>query len=319
MAAAIEVERLSRSFAMRQGPVQALSEVTFTVAEGSVAAVLGVNGAGKTTLTKILATLLLPTSGSARIRGHDVARDPVSCRRISGVVFGGERGFYGRLSGRNNLRFFGMLAGVARRELKARVPVALEEVGLLDVADRPVETYSKGMRQRLHLGIGLLTHPKVLLLDEPTVGLDVIEAKRLREVVRGFRDSGTSILLTSHQLLDVAELADRVLLLERGEIARDLSVAEFAGFAKFAAAVIVTGRGEPADTGRLPEQLELGSVSHNGSEWTIRLRVRRWDPSIFTVLGEIFASADVVDVSVSEVRLEEAFTALLGSELEAAE
>ncbi|GAA4057440.1 ABC transporter ATP-binding protein [Nonomuraea soli] len=295
----IVVEGLSRSF----GGVRALDDVSFEVASGEVVALLGVNGAGKTTLTKILSTLLLPGGGSARIMGHDVVGEAKACRSVTGVVFGGDGGLYGRLSGRDNLRFFAMLAGLGRRGLRARVDDALERVGLGAAADRAVQTYSKGMRQRLHLAVGFIASPQVLLLDEPTVGLDVIEAQRLRDTVRDLRTSGLTVLLTSHLLVDVEQLADRVLLLQDGRIAEDLPLASFTGLAGYAALVVVRGRGPhpvPRDA----------TVAVDGDTWELSLRVRRWDASVFAELGQELAGYEVSDLSVREVRLEDAFTKL---------
>jgi ABC-2 type transport system ATP-binding protein len=304
---AIDVDGVSRWFGRGDRRVTALSEVSFAVESGSIVALLGENGAGKTTLTKILATLLVPSAGQARLFGHDVATDPGACRRLASVVFGGERGLYEQLPGRDNLRFFGMLAGVGRRDLKQRVPQLLEQVGLNDAADRKVETYSKGMKQRLHIAIGFIARPRILLLDEPTVGLDPMEADRLRGAVSAARDDGVTILLTSHNLLDVERLASRVVLLERGVVTQDLPLAEFVAKAGHVAAVTVRGRGP------MPGEMTVNGISPAGppevgdDEWMVRLRVQHWGPDVFGQLAELFADSDVLDVQVSEARLEEAF------------
>jgi len=311
-AAAIRTDGLTRVFGRGLKSVTALGGVSLEVRYGEVVALLGVNGAGKTTLIKILSTLLLPTSGSAVVAGHDVVREPRRAREATSVVFGGDRGLYLRLTGLDNLRFFGMLAGLGRQELKGRIDSALEQVNLVSAADKRVETYSRGMRQRLHLAVGLLASPKVLLLDEPTVGLDPVESDRLRDVVAAMRDSGVAILLTSHYLLDVERLATRVLLLSGGRIRENLTLPEFVRESGHAATVTIRGRGTPPDiaAGRLPETVTASCVQQAPETWVVDLRLREWSGDVFKLLDDLFVAAKVDDVQVRETRLEEAFTAI---------
>jgi ABC-2 type transport system ATP-binding protein len=313
-APAIEVDGLWRRFGRGTDRVVALADVSFAVEPGSIVALLGANGAGKTTMTKVLATLLVPSEGAARLFGHDVVRDAGACRRLASVVFGGERGLYPELSGDDNLRFFGMLAGVRRSEMRARVPQLLEQVGLAEVAHRRVETYSKGMKQRLHIAIGFLPRPRLLLLDEPTVGLDPMEAQRLRDTIAQARRDGVTALLTSHYLLDVEQLADRVLLLDRGRIKEDLPLAEFVSRAGYTAAVTIRGDGPtpaaPVGTSAGISVLEPPRPTPDG--WEVTVRVERWSPQVFTELAGLFEGTRVVDVEVRQVRLEDAFSVVVG-------
>jgi ABC-2 type transport system ATP-binding protein len=312
---AITLMGVGRVFGSGPKAVTALSGVSFDVGTGEVVALLGANGAGKTTLVKILATLLLPTAGTARILGLDVVEQTRDVRRMLNVVFGGERGLYTRLSGLENARFFGMLAGVPRRVLRERVPMMLDRVGLTGAAGRRVETYSRGMRQRLHLAIGLISQPRVLLLDEPTVGLDPMEAERLRDSVAELRADGVSVLLTSHHLLDVERLADRVVMLESGRVSADLPVVEFAARAGYAAVVMVRIHGDVPDLrALLPADISVDSQLRTGDRTDLVLRLRTWDAGMFTQLGALLDHVEVVDLQVRPARLEEAFASLVADD-----
>lgn len=314
MQPAIEIDGVGRDFAVSKGgAVRALDDVSFSVGAGEVVALLGANGAGKTTLTKILATLLLPTRGTARVMGYDVVDAVKAVRGCTGVILGGDKGLYDRISAGENMRFFGMLAGVSSASLRTRIPQMLEQVNLADVADRRVETYSKGMRQRLQVAIGLLARPAVLLLDEPTVGLDPVEADRLRVVIAELRGQGVSVLLTSHLLLDVELLADRVVMLESGRIRAQLPVAAFAALAGYAAVVSVTFRGELAPGAQLPAGAEYELTELPEGLHRTDIRLREWSGGTFGELGGMLGAADVVDISVRQPSLDEAFVQLANS------
>jgi ABC-2 type transport system ATP-binding protein len=310
--AAVEVDRVGRTFRRRREVFTALRDVSFTMNEGEVVGLLGVNGAGKTTLAKILSTILLPTSGTARIFGADAVRQPRAAREVTGVVLGGERGFYGRLTGEENLRFFAMLRGIHRRELRGLTQRLLAEFGLAEAARRPTETYSRGMLQRLHLAIGLVGRPRLLLLDEPTVGLDPVEAERLRSVIAGLRDSGVTVLLTSHQLLDIERLADRVLLIDDGAVAGDMSLSQFRRLAGYAGVVTVRGTGVRPSVfdGNIDGMTVLQSHA-DADQWSARLRVQNWDADLFRRLGRLLDGVPVADLEVAPVRLEDVYSQLV--------
>ena len=231
--AAIEVSDLCRTYRTHVGivrrrrtDVQALAGISFEVEPGELFGLLGPNGAGKTTTIKILTTLLLPSSGTARVLGFDPAREPGEIRRRVGHVFGGDRGLYDRLSALDNLRYFADLYRVPVREKKARIDYLLELVKLKGRERQRVETYSRGMRQRLHIARGLLHDPEVLFLDEPTIGLDPVGAREVRETVAGLRDQGKTILLTTHYMYEADELCKRVAVIAGGRIVAEGTPAE---------------------------------------------------------------------------------------------
>jgi ABC-2 type transport system ATP-binding protein len=226
---AIETRGLTRVFESRKGflfsevtRTEALKGVDLHVEAGSIFGLLGPNGAGKTTLTKILATLLLPTSGTAHVLGHDVATETDWLRPRLGLVLGGERGLYNRVSGRENLRYFADLYGIPLTERESRIQAVLERVDLTWAADRRVEEYSRGMKQKLHLARGILHRPQILFLDEPTIGLDPKSARETRKLVRSLIADGVTIFLTTHYMFEAEELCREIAILSKGRIvARD--------------------------------------------------------------------------------------------------
>jgi ABC-2 type transport system ATP-binding protein len=234
-APAVVAEGLSKTFRPPAGlgdmlrgrffgkPLEALSQVSFSVAAGEVVCVMGPNGAGKSTLVRILGGLLLPSAGSARVAGVDVADGGAAFRRRVAFVVGDERSFHFRVSGRANLYYFAALHGLSGRAARRRTAELLERVGLGEAADRRYREYSRGMRQRLALARGLLADPEVLLLDEPTLGLDPRGARDLRVFLReqAIRKPGRTAIVCSNDPGEARALADRVLFLERGRLHAD--------------------------------------------------------------------------------------------------
>ena len=198
--------------------VEAVRGVSFEIAEGELFGLLGPNGAGKTTTIKMLITLLIPTSGVARVLGHDVVSDARWVRRHIGYVFGGDRGLYERLSALDNLRYFAELYGVDPRGQRARINELLELVGLTGREKERVEGFSRGMRQRLHIARGLLHDPPVVFLDEPTIGVDPVGARELRATIASLTASGKTVLLTTHYMFEADSLCDRIAVIANGQI-----------------------------------------------------------------------------------------------------
>lgn len=198
----------------------ALTGVTLEVREGEAVALLGANGAGKSTLLKILATLLLPTTGSATLAGSDVTKDSSRVRSQLGYHAGTDHGFYPRLSARQNLLFFGRLNQLSPATANERITVFAKQFRLEEALDRQVRTLSTGTVQRLSLGRALLHKPRVLLLDEPTRSLDAVAAAEFRRFLKTeiLKNGETSILFASHTLAEVDLLADRVAIIDRGKL-----------------------------------------------------------------------------------------------------
>jgi ABC-2 type transport system ATP-binding protein len=215
----IEVSNLRREFDSKEGRAVALDGVTLQVKRGEVFGVLGPNGAGKTTLIRILSTLLLPSGGTARVWGYDVAREPERVRRVINLASGAERAGYDFISARRNLWFFSQLYGLPSDLAHKRINELSEMLGLTKYLDRKFYALSTGYRQRATIARAFINDPKVVFLDEPTIGLDVMTALTIREfLLKQARENGRTVVLASHNMAEVDAICDRVAIIDKGRI-----------------------------------------------------------------------------------------------------
>jgi ABC-2 type transport system ATP-binding protein len=318
---AVDLRRTYRTttgtFRRRALEVEAVRGIAFEVQEGELFGLLGPNGAGKTTTIKMLITLLIPTSGEARVLGLDVVRDAHEVRKQVGYVFGGERGLYERLSALDNLRYFAELYGVPHHDQKRRIHELLELVGLAGREKERVEGFSRGMRQRLHIARGLVHDPPVLFLDEPTIGLDPVGARDLRALVASLvSEQGKTVLLTTHYMFEADQLCDRLAVIAKGEIVAegtprdlknhvaDLTVVEIETFGVTAEA-LERIRTLPGVTNVAVEEREQAQVLHVSS------------PSGLELTSELLRHLDgtsVGRVAAREPTLEDAYVNLVEDE-----
>jgi daunorubicin resistance ABC transporter ATP-binding subunit len=304
---AIEVTGVSKAF----GDVRALRGVDLAVQPGTLVALLGPNGAGKTTLVRIIATLLRPDSGTVRVLGRDVAARPYAVRSLIGLT-GQYAGLDEGLTGRENLILIGRLAGLGRREAVARACGLAERFGLADAARRSVRTYSGGMRRRLDLAASLMNRPALLILDEPTTGLDPASRAELWAALAELRDAGTTMLLTTQYLEEADRFADVVHVLDHGTIIAAGSAAELkAAVGTQVVDVLLAGQ-DPAAAVATLEALVPPSDLH-ADDASRRLTVVARD-GLGTLLGAAGALAaagiEVADIALRQPSLDEAFLAL---------
>src|ERR1700704_5023081 len=317
---AIELRRTYRTTTgvIRRKPleVEAVRGVSFAVEKGELFGLLGPNGAGKTTTIKMLITLLLPTSGEARVLGHDVVEDAREVRKRIGYVFGGDRGLYERLSAYDNLRYFAELYGVSGKAQRVRIDEVLELVGLKGRESERVEGYSRGMRQRLHIARGILHDPEVVFLDEPTIGVDPVGARELRLMISGLIDAGKTVLLTTHYMFEADMLCDRIAVIARGRIVGEGTPEELkAGVADgWVTEIEVFGVGE-ATVARLRELDGVTAVTVEDREHKQLLIVQATGERELTapLLGQL-EGVEVGRVTTREPTLEDAYVALVGEE-----
>jgi ABC-2 type transport system ATP-binding protein len=213
----IEAEGLVKVYRSRRNEVRALDGLDLEVPEGSVLGLLGPNGAGKTTTVRVVATLLRPDAGRCMVAGHDVVAEPMAVRRLIGLS-GQYAAVDENLTGRENLWLFGRLYQLPSKDARARAAELLEQFDLVDAADRTIKTYSGGMRRRLDLASALIIRPRLLILDEPTTGLDPRSRLAMWEVIRDLVKGGTTLLLTTQYLEEADELADSIAVVDHGRI-----------------------------------------------------------------------------------------------------
>lgn len=220
--AAVHVDKVTKRFKGQQHP--ALRELSFRVDPGAAVALLGANGSGKTTLLRILATILTPDSGSASVAGFDAAGEAPALREQVGALLGSRGGLYDRLTVRENLTYFARLSGLSKHELGPRVEALATRFEVSSVLEARTETLSTGMRQRVSVLRALVHRPRVLLLDEPSTGLDLAAAGELQKTLRAIRDGGTTMLIATHDLHLAGETCNRLLLLHDGSLLRESEI-----------------------------------------------------------------------------------------------
>jgi ABC-2 type transport system ATP-binding protein len=317
---AIVAEHLCRVFNVTKGFIRrtktritAVKDVSFEVDYGELFGLVGPNGAGKTTTIKMLTTMLIPTSGNATVLGYDVQKHVTEVREKIGIVLGGERGLYTRVNAINNLRYFADLYGVPPGIRDNRIKELLQLMGLWERARDRVETYSKGMKQRLHLARGLINDPQLIFLDEPTIGLDPEIAIETRKMIKELVEKGKTIMLTTHYMFEADELCKRIAVIRNGEIVSldspsglkkyvmDTSVVEIEGFG-------ITDK-EVAKFKEIPEVL---AVSADLSENKQVLKIQTPKGSeIISEAQEILKNSRIYDLKIKEPTLEDAYLRLV--------
>jgi ABC-2 type transport system ATP-binding protein len=321
---AIEVSHLRRVYRTSIGfirrkikQVEAVEDISFDVEPGELFGLLGPNGAGKTTTVKMLTTLLIPTSGTARVLGYDVVKEAEALRPRIGFIFGGERGLYWRLSALDNLRYFASLYGMDPEVTTKRIPYLMELVGLSDRGKEKVEGFSRGMKQKLHIARTLLHDPELLFLDEPSIGLDPVAARETRTVIRTLQAEKKTILLTTHYMFEADELCQRIAVINHGNIialdtplglkrhVQDLSVIELevAGIPH-----------EVVERLRALPFVDAVSVENREQKQVVLIQSPRGSAAVPELLSN-FDGVNVGKVSVREPTLEDAYVRLVGGEV----
>ncbi len=320
---AIVAEHLCKIFEVTKGMVRrrksqvvALKDVSFEVDYGELFGLVGPNGAGKTTTIKILTTMLIPTSGRAAVLGYDSEKDVTRIREKIGIVLGGERGLYTRVSAVDNLRYFADLYGVPKNVRDKRIKELLEFMGLSDKAHNRVETYSKGMKQRLHLARGLINDPEIIFLDEPTVGLDPEIAIETRKMIRELVEKGKTILLTTHYMFEADQLCKRVAIIRNGDIVALDTPSGLKKYVMETSVVEVEGFGiTEKEVARFKEMKDVLSVSADLGENKQILKIQTPKGSeIISEVQEILRNSRIYDIKIKEPTLEDAYLKLVTSQ-----
>jgi ABC-2 type transport system ATP-binding protein len=312
----IDMNDLVRIYKTSQGFVHkkkketlAVDHVSFSVKKGELFGILGPNGAGKTTTIKMLTTLLIPTSGRATVLGFDVSKDPYEIRRRIGLIIGGERGLYYRISARQNLRYFADLYGVPRLERERKIEEVLRKVDLLDRAEDRVEDYSRGMKQRLHIAKGLINDPEVIFMDEPTIGLDPQASRDTRNLIRDLLSSGKTILMTTHYMFEADDLCDRLAVINKGKIVAMDTPRGLKSLMKDTCVVEVEGFGlteKDVELLRAVPGVRAVSSTMNEDKQVLRVQVADAGEMLAPIAGRLNAK-NVIDMKVKEPTLEDAY------------
>ncbi len=321
---AIEARELHKTFTTRSGvfrrqvkTTRAVNGISFSIERGELFGLLGPNGAGKTTTVKMLTTLLLPTSGAISVLGFDAVRQTQQVRQRIGFTFGGARGLYGRLTGRDNLLYFAELYGLEPAVTRTRLPELLELVGLAGREKDRVETYSSGMQQRLHLARALLNDPQIVFLDEPTVGIDPVGARELRRTVKSLSERGKTVLLTTHYMAEAEELCDRIAIIKQGRIVALDTPASLKQ--RISGDALIDLQINPVCLGALAEQLQrlecCKSIQVGDLDHLKQVSIRTPEPEVVMQQLAPFLKPDFIQgLEVRKQTLEDVYVAIIQGE-----
>jgi ABC-2 type transport system ATP-binding protein len=308
---AIEADNLVKHF----GETVAVDGVSFVVPQGSVLGMLGPNGAGKTTTVRMMTTLTTPTSGTARVNGYDVLREPAQVRRSMGLT-GQAATVDELLTGRENLRLIGSLYGLPAAYIRTATDELLERFVLTDAGNRVVKTYSGGMRRRLDLAVSLIASPPVLFLDEPTTGLDPRSRVELWDVLRGLVRDGTTLLLTTQYLEEADQLADRIVVIDHGRVIAEGTPMQLKDQSGRAALVITVSRAEdlPVAERMLRDHVAEVHVEEGARQLTAPAN----GLGDMTRIASVFAGSDIEldDLGLKRPSLDDVFLHLTGHRAE---
>lgn len=218
----LEVKNLCKTFK----DLKAVDNVSFNVNDGEIVGLLGENGAGKTTTLRTVATMLKPTSGTAIINGKDIVKNTNDARGEIGILFGGEIGLYDRLTGRENIVYFGELNGMTKQEANKSVDILTKEFEMEEFIDKRCGKFSKGMKQKISIARSLVHSPRLMLLDEPTSGLDVSATSIIQDFIFKCKKEGKAIVFSSHTMSEVEKLCDRVVIIHKGKLVEDETLSD---------------------------------------------------------------------------------------------
>jgi ABC-2 type transport system ATP-binding protein len=304
----IEVQQLRKQY----GDLTAVQDVSFTAHLGEIFGLLGPNGAGKTTTSGCISSLLTPTSGHIRVMGHDVVRDGVAARRSIGVV-PQELAIYDDLSAHENLAYWGGAQGLRGPKLRERIHTVLELTGLLERSKEPVKQFSGGMKRRLNFACGIIHQPKVLLLDEPTVGVDPQSRVRLLELVREQARAGACVLYTTHYMEEAETLCDRLAIIDHGRIIAQGTLRELRAMVGERDLLRFTGVFQPAAVREALARVEGVEILH-ADESLLSLSMSDASHRLPVIFGALNGS-EVRGTTLTQPSLESLFIKLTGTEL----
>lgn len=305
----LQIDHLSKSFET----IKAVDDISFEVAEGEIFGFLGPNGAGKTTTISMIAGLIKPDSGKIRVNSLDLDGDLKKIKRLMGVV-PQEMAFYEELTAKENLFFWGKLYGIGKKELDDRIQYYLEKTGLLGRENEALKKYSGGMKRRINLIIGLIHEPKLLLLDEPTIGIDIQTKLNIYEIIKEASSKGTTIIYTTHNLLEAEELCHRIAIMDLGKILTLGTLDELIQIVGEKDIVLISGKFSIDIARTIISEFQQATVlSIEEGKLVLSLEASK---NISALIEEFFKKGIAIDdVSIKQPNLESVFLKLTGKEL----